>query len=102
VPTDFEYAGARGDLGHGWTYDDKVYTYRYYNHQNFNSTTAVNSTSATDKLNSYRKLGNLLPVTQLWSFAALRTGLWSEYAWTNRSQSPADPHVGRSVAAELP
>jgi iron complex outermembrane receptor protein len=91
VPTDFEYAGARGDLGHGWTYDDKLYTYRYYNHQQFNSTTAINSTSATDKLNSYRKVGNLLPVTQVSKFGALRTGLWSEFAWTNRYQIPSDP-----------
>ena len=91
VPTDFEYAGARGDLGHGWTYDDKVYTYRYYNHQNFAGTNPLSKTSGTDKLNSYRKIGNLLPVTQVSSFGALRTGLWSEYSWTDRFQTPTDP-----------
>jgi len=100
VPTDFEYAGARGDLGHGWTYDDKVYTYRYYNHQQFNGLTAVNATSATDKLNSYRKVGNLLPVTQVSSRGALRTGLWSEYAWSDRFQTPSDPRTW--VDAALP
>jgi len=100
VPTDFEYAGARGDLGHGWTYDDKVYTYSYYNHQNFNGLTAVNATSATDKLNSYRKLGNLLPITQVSSRGVLRTGLWSEYAWTDRFQTPSDPRTW--VDAALP
>jgi iron complex outermembrane receptor protein len=99
VPTDFEYAGARGDLGHGWTYDDKVYTYRYYNHQNFNGTT-ISPTSATDKLNSYRKVGNLLPITQVSSRGALRTGLWSEYAWTDRFQTPSDPRTW--VDAALP
>jgi len=91
VPTDFEYLGARGDLGHGWTYDDKVYTYRYYNHQNFAGVNPLSQTSGTDKLNSYRKVGNLLPVTQVSKYGALRTGLWSEYAWTDRFQTPTDP-----------
>ena len=100
VPTDFEYAGARADLGHGWTFDDKVYTYAYHNQQNFNSTTAISATSATDKLNSYRKYGNLLPFTQVSSRGVLRTGLWSEHADTNRYQYPSDPRTW--VDAALP
>ncbi len=100
VPTDFEYVGARGDLGHGWTYDDKVYTYAYHNQQNFNSLTAINATSGTDKLNSYRKYGNLLPITQVSSRGVLRTGLWSEYADSNRYQYPSDPRTW--VDAALP
>jgi iron complex outermembrane receptor protein len=100
VPTDFEYVGTRVDLGHGWTFDDKVYTYRYYNKQNFNGLTAINATSATDKLNSYRKVGNLLPITQVSARGALRAGLWSEYAWTDRYQTPADPRTW--IDAALP
>lgn len=100
VPTDFEYVGTRLDLGHGWTLDDKAYTYAYYNNQNFNSTTAINATSATDKLNSYRKVGNLLPVTHVSSRGVLRTGLWSEHAYTDRSQIPSDPRTW--VNAPLP
>lgn len=100
VPTDFEYVGTRVDLGHGWTFDDKVYTYAYYNNQNFNSTTAINATSATDKLNSYRKIGNLLPVTHVSSRGVLRTGLWAEHAYTDRSQIPSDPRTW--VNAPLP
>jgi iron complex outermembrane receptor protein len=100
VPTDFEYVGARADLGHGWTLDDKVYTYAYHNQQNFNSTTTINATSGTDKLNSYRKYGNLLPITQVSSRGVLRTGLWSEYADTNRYQYPSDPRTW--VDAPLP
>ena len=100
VPTDFEYVGTRADLGHGWTFDDKVYTYRYYNKQNFNGLTTINATSATDKLNSYRKVGNLLPITQVSSRGALRAGLWSEYAWTDRFQTPSDPRTW--VDAALP
>jgi iron complex outermembrane receptor protein len=100
VPTDFEYGGVRADLGHGWTFDDKVYTYAYHNQQNFNSTTAISATSGTDKLNSYRKVGNLLPITQVSSHGAFRTGLWSEYADTNRYQYPSDPRTW--VDAALP
>jgi len=100
VPTDFEYFGTRVDLGHGWTFDNKVYTYAYYNNQNFNSTTAINATSAIDKLNSYRKIGNLLPVTHVSEHGVLRTGLWAEHAYTDRSQIPSDPRTW--VNAPLP
>ena len=93
IPTDFEYGGARVDLGHGWTFDDKVYTYAYYNNQNFNSTTTISATSAIDKLNSYRKVGNLLPFTQVSSHGVLRAGLWTEHAYTDRSQIPSDPRT---------
>ncbi len=100
VPTDFEYVGFRTDLGHGWVIDNKVYTLYYYNKQNYNSTTAISATSATDKLNSYRKYGNLLPLTQTSRFGQLRMGLWYEYAKTDRYQIPSDPRTW--VDAALP
>jgi len=62
--------------------------------------TTISATSATDKLNSYRKVGNLLPVTQVSSHGVFRTGLWSEYAWTERQQTPSDPRTW--VDAALP
>jgi iron complex outermembrane receptor protein len=93
IPTDFEYVGIKSELGGGWTIDDKVYTLRYYNKQNYNSTTAISATSATDKLNSYRKLGNLVPLTHISSAGIFRTGLWWEAAWTDRFQTPADPRT---------
>ncbi len=93
IPTDFEYVGIKSELGHGWTIDDKVYTLRYYNKQNYNSTTAISATSATDKLNSYRKVGNLVPLTHISSAGIFRTGLWSEVAFTDRYQTPADPRT---------
>ncbi len=99
VPTDFEYAGYKSDLGHGWSVDTKVYTYRYYNAQNFNDPTkGITATSATDKLNSYRRIGNLLPVTQVSSHGTLRTGLWSEYSWSHRYQIPSDPRTWQNAA----
>ena len=37
VQTDFEYIGVTTDLGHGWKFDNKAYTYRYWNKQNYNN-----------------------------------------------------------------
>jgi iron complex outermembrane receptor protein len=99
IPSDFDYIGFSADLGHGWSIDTKVYSYRYYNKQNFNGST-VSATSATDKLNSYRKYGNLLPVSQTSKYGVLRIGMWSEYAKTDRFQTPSDPRTW--VDAALP
>src|SRR5258707_14430295 len=76
------------------------YPMRYYNKQNFNGLTSITATSATDKLNSYRKVGNLLPVQQVSDRGVFRVGLWSEYAWTDRYQTPSDPRTW--VDAALP
>ena len=38
IPTHFEYTRDQADLGRGWSIDNKTYTMRYYNKQNFNST----------------------------------------------------------------
>ncbi len=100
VPTDFAYVGIKHDLSNGWSFDDKVYTMRYHNQQFYNSTTTISTTSATDKLNAYWKVGNLLPVSYVSEHGIFRTGLWSEYASTNRYQIPSDPRTG--VDAALP
>jgi iron complex outermembrane receptor protein len=100
VPTDFSYVGLKSNLGHGWSIDDKTYIYGYHNHQNYNSTSTISATSAVDKLNAYRTTGNLLPLSQVSQWGTLRTGLWSEYSWTNRYQIPSNPQTG--VDAVLP
>ena len=64
IPTDFEYLGLNSDLGGGWRFEDKVYSNRYYNHQQYNNGTSITATSATDKLNSYRKYGDNASVSQ--------------------------------------
>lgn len=92
VTTDFEYLGLTSNLGNGWKLDDKLYTYAYHNQQNYNGTT-ITTTSATDKLNAYRTHGNLLRLSQESGVGTLRTGLWSEYADTNRYQIPSDPRT---------
>jgi iron complex outermembrane receptor protein len=100
VPTNFEYVGLKMNLGNGWSLDDKVYTMRYHNKQNFNSVTTISATSGTDKLNSYWKWGNMLPLSHVSSLGVFRMGLWTEYASTDRFQTPSDPRTW--VDAPLP
>jgi iron complex outermembrane receptor protein len=73
--------------------DNKTYTMRYHNQQNFNSTTKISNTSGTDKLNAYWKIGDLLPLTHTSTTGILRTGLWWEYASSDRHQTPANPYT---------
>jgi iron complex outermembrane recepter protein len=87
-------------VSNGWSFDDKAYTMRYHNQQCYNSTTTIFATNATDKLNAYWKVGNLLPVSYVSEHGIFRTGLWSEYASTNRYQIPSDPPT--SVDGPLP
>jgi iron complex outermembrane receptor protein len=47
-----------------------------------------------DKYNSYRKYGETLLVTQTSKLGVFRTGLWYEWARTNRHQYPSDPANG--------
>lgn len=94
ISTDFVYGGIATTLDGGWKLEDKVYTYRYWNKQNYNnSATAINATSAIDKLNSYTTIGNLLRVSKDLGSGTLRTGLWTEQANSYRYQIPADPRT---------
>jgi iron complex outermembrane receptor protein len=92
VPTDFEYVDWSKEWGHGWQTDFKPYTLSYYNAQYYNnSLTALNATSAVDKLNSFRKYGETFTASQVSKFGILRAGLWYEWAKTNRYQIPSNP-----------
>lgn len=64
VQTNFEYVGITSDLGHGWRVDNKTYTYRYWNKQNYNSLTAISATSAVDKLNGYRGTNQAVEISR--------------------------------------
>jgi iron complex outermembrane receptor protein len=106
VQTDFEYIGITTDLGHGWKLDGKVYTYRYWNKQYYNNpsvqsngffapaATSITATSAVDKLNGYRKIGDTLSATKQMRRLLFRTGMWFEWAYTDRYQIPSDPRSG--------
>ena len=90
VTTDFEYLGLTSNLGGGWKLDDKVYTYDYHNQEYYNGT-KISATSATDKVNGYRTTGNIFRLSQESTSGTFRTGLWSELAKTDRSQTPSSP-----------
>ncbi|WP_419805369.1 TonB-dependent receptor [Terriglobus sp.] len=111
VPTDFEYVGYKTDLGHGWYLDTKPYTYSYNNHQNYTNTQTgtINAAACsvqfkgiyacgTDKLNSYRKYGEVTTASQVSRFGIFRTGMWYEWAKTDRFQIPQDPLTGNDSA----
>ena len=93
IPTDFEYVGVNHDFGHGWRLEDKAYSNRYYNHQQYNNGSTITATSATDKLNSYRKFGDSLNISQESKWGIFRAGLWYEWANTDRFQTPTDPRT---------
>ncbi len=94
ITTDFVYAGISAMLDGGWKLEDKLYTYKYWNKQNYNnSATAINATSAIDKLNSYTTIGNLLRVSKESEMGTLRTGLWLDRADSYRFQIPSDPRT---------
>ena len=92
IPTDFEYVGLDSDLGGGWRLDNKAYSNRYYNHQQYNGS-SITTSSATDKLNSYRKVGDNASISQTSHFGVFRAGFWYEWANTDRFQTPTDPHT---------
>lgn len=105
VPTDFEYVGYKQQLGKGWSLDTKPYTYSYYNAQYYATQpkgggpiNAVNCNPAkgprpcaVDKLNSYRKYGEITSLSKVSKYGVFRTGMWYEWATTNRYQIPSDP-----------
>jgi iron complex outermembrane receptor protein len=94
IPSDFDYIGVSSEVGHGWLIDTKGYSYRYYNKQYLDKNFAAPATtSAVDKLNSYRKYGNLFVASKNTGFGTFRTGNWYEYANTYRFQYPSDPRT---------
>ena len=104
VKTSFQYLAITSDLGGGWKLDDKLYNYGYHNAQNYPGATLPQNSggtlataqnpandSGTDKLNSYHTTGNLLRASHDGSMGTLRTGLWAEYANSDRHQTPQNP-----------
>ncbi len=104
VQTNFQYIGVKSDLGNGWKLDDKLYNYGYINHESIGGNPVTSGTvaaedTAIDKLNEYHTTGNLLRVTDDISMGTLRTGLWTEYANSNRHQIPSDELTGWTDAS---
>jgi iron complex outermembrane receptor protein len=107
VPTNFEIATFNTELGHGWKFDNKAYTYSYSNHQHYQNDqtsdlvtdaanpkpiqAAVTATSAINKLNQYNRIGNIASFSQASKYGVLRAGGWYEFTTTNRYQIGSNP-----------
>ncbi len=94
VQTDFEYIGFNTDLGEGWRFDTKAYTYRYWNTEPYTTAPINLSTSApsgVDKLNGYRQAGDYATVTHEDKWGVFTFGAWYNWAYTDRYQIPENP-----------
>jgi iron complex outermembrane receptor protein len=94
VQTDFEYADYNADLGDGWKFDTKLYTTRYWNKQFYQNGATVNLSpnkpSGVDKLNGYRHAGDTAILSKESKWGVFRTGLWYDWAYTDRYQIPSN------------
>ncbi len=94
VQTDFEYADFNSDLGDGWRFDTKAYTTRYWNKQFYQNGSSVSLTTAkpsgVDKLNGYRHAGDTTILSKDMKWGIFRTGLWYDWAYTDRYQYPSN------------
>jgi iron complex outermembrane receptor protein len=101
VPTDFEIITFGSELGHGWRFETKPYSYSYSNHQHLMNDqsqdslheVAVTATSWRDKLNQYNRGGDITTLSQASKFGVFRLGAWYEYTTTDRFQQNADPRT---------
>lgn len=107
IPTDFEYVGYKTPLGKSFHLDTKQYTYSYYNQQNYALTpstgggvvssancqpdTGAGGLCGVDKLNSYRKYGDVTTASQISKYGIARVGIWYEWATTSRHQVTQNP-----------
>ena len=107
VQTDFEYANFNSYLGDGWSLDTKLYTTRYWNKQNLQKYTCATSDcvaytanlspakpSGVDKLNGYRHAGDTLTLSNVTKWGIFRTGIWYDWAYTDRYQYPSNGILG--------
>src|SRR3984885_12975185 len=94
VQTDFEYLDLNSDLGDGWRFDNKLYTTRYWNKQNYQNGPTVSLSTAkpsgVDKLNGYRHVGDQAILSKETKFGVFRTGFWYDWAYTDRYQIPSN------------
>jgi iron complex outermembrane recepter protein len=94
VQTDFEYVDFNSDLGDGWRFDTKVFTTRYWNKQNYQNGPTVSLSTAkpsgVDKLNGYRHAGDTAILTKESKWGVFRTGVWYDWAYTDRYQIPSN------------
>jgi iron complex outermembrane receptor protein len=95
VQTDFEYASYTTELSGHWKIDTKAYTTRYWNKQFYQNGATINLTtskpSGVDKLNGYRHAGDTFILSNESKWGVFRTGIWYDWAYTDRYQIPSNP-----------
>ena len=101
VQTDFEYANYHADMSDGWKFDTKAYTTRYWNKQAYQNGGTINLTAAkpsgVDKLNGYRHAGDTMILSKESKWGTFRTGLWYDWAYTDRYQVPSNILTGQDT-----
>ncbi len=97
VQTDFDYASYNADLTDGWHIDLKAYTTRYWNKQFLQKggvpgqgVDVLTNTIGVDKLNGYRRAGETFVLSKQSKWGVSRTGLWYDWAYTDRYQYPSN------------
>jgi iron complex outermembrane receptor protein len=102
IQTNFGYIGIKSDLGHGWLLENKTFTYRYWNKQNLEKDlTKLTATSAVDKLNGAIHVGDVVSVSKSVRWGVFRTGVWYDWAYTDRYQYPSSPFTWANSATPL-
>jgi iron complex outermembrane receptor protein len=92
IQTDFGYLGLVTDLGGGWKLENKASTYRYWNKQNLEKNlTTLSATGAIDKLNGANHIGDIVSLNKQSRWGIFRTGIWYDWAYTDRYQYPSSP-----------
>lgn len=114
--TDFAYIGLKHNFGSGWSVENKLYTYYYYNlsHElNGDGTSSplsalsaakpyTNGNAATDiagalKLNEYRTFGDTLAATHDDAYGTFTTGIWVEHTNNTRNRFAVDFTTGNPI-----
>lgn len=100
IHTDMEYVNVDSNLGDGWTFSDKVYTYAYVhrgfagedpNGQTPNGTAfGANDVPGTRLINDYRSYGNIAQLSKDLGFVELKTGFWYDHQWNSRQLFEVD------------
>ena len=108
IQSDFEYLDLASDLGDGWTFDGKAYTYGYFHHGyngedpngEFPNGTIVNGTAFPNDVpgqllqNSYRSFGTILRLVKTFSFGDVKAGVWYDDQFNHRALTEVDMSQG--------
>ncbi len=112
IHTDFEYLGFKGNLGGGWTVDNKVYTYGYWhrghagldpNGPTPNGTPlGANDVPGSLLTNDYRSWGDTLDLQDDFSFGDLKTGMWVDRQFNVRGLANTDETLNDAFVESVP